>query len=105
MAKETLTAKVDAIVTAAMKQAEELIKAAVRDRMFKKPYPKTFIFAMGRCFWIDSQDRSTGSDHEGAKVPRRADIDEACEQFLESFGSMGWRIDRENGQLVERDNW
>jgi hypothetical protein len=70
VAKETLTSKVDSIVTTAMKQDEELIKSAVMDRMSKKPYPKTFIFAMGRCFWIDSQDRNTDYS-EGAKVPRR----------------------------------
>lgn len=105
MAKETLTSKVDAIVTAAREQAEALIKDAVRDRMSKQPYPKTFIFAMGEAFWVDSQDRSTGNDHEGAKVPRREDIDSACNQFLDSFGSMDWRIDREDGQLVERDHW
>jgi hypothetical protein len=60
---------------------------------------------MGTFFWIDSKDRSTSIDSEGAKVPRRADIDEACEQFLESFGAMSWRIDREGDHLVEMDNW
>jgi len=105
MAKETLTSKIDSIVTAAMKQAEDLIKTAVRDRMSKKPYPKSFIFAMGTHFWVDSQDRYTSSDSNEAKVPRREDIDLACQQFLDSFGSMCWRIDREDGQLVERDHW
>ena len=105
MAKETLSSKVGSVVTAARKQAEELIKAAVRHRMSKKPYPKSFIFAMGVHFWIDSEDRQTDFDSNGAKVPRREDIDLACQQFQDSFGSMGWRIDREDGQLVERDNW
>jgi hypothetical protein len=99
MAKETLETKVNAIVKEASERAEELIKEAVRHRMSKQPYPQGFIFAMGNAIWIDSHGEI--QDH----VARSEAIDRACGEFLDAFGSMGWRIDREDGVLIERTNW
>jgi len=51
MPKESLIVQIDAIINEASIKAEELIKAAVRHRMSKKPYPKSFVFAMGSNLW------------------------------------------------------
>jgi hypothetical protein len=57
MAKETLASKVETIVTSASKQAEDLIKQAVRDRMSKKPYPQGIHLRYGYVF-LDRLQRS-----------------------------------------------
>jgi hypothetical protein len=99
MAKETLESQVNNIVDEACKKAEELIKEAVRYRMSKKPYPQGFVFAMGAALWIDSHGEINGT------VSRTEDIDLACQAFQDAFGSIGWRIDRKDGVLVERTDW
>jgi len=57
---------------------------------------------MGSNLWIDSKGEMTG---HGGKVSRTEDIDLACEQFLETFGTMTWRIDRKDNELIERTCW
>lgn len=83
-------------------KSANLIKDAIRLRMTKRPYPKSFISAMGSTFFIDAQGNNRYLDNPMANTDK---IIQACEDHQDDFGSLGWRIDREDGKLVEADDW
>lgn len=104
MGSKNVLKEVEDIIAKASDRAEAAIKAAVRRRMTQNPRPGGFIFAMGSVLWFDSAGRMVepGVDPGFARTDS---IDAACEEFLDAFGSMTWRIDYVNGRLVERTNW
>ena len=75
-----------------------LIKGAIMNRMAKKPYPKSFVSAMGATFFVDAKNENRDIDKP---MPRTKDILLACEAHEEKFGTLGWRVDREGTELVE----
>lgn len=98
-----LVAQVDKIVAEAASRAEELIKVAVRKRMSQRPYPACFCFAMGGASWYRKvRDGRVEADD----VSHTKDIDDACDAYLDAFGTMTWRVDRgADGRLVESTMW
>src|SRR5208337_1661736 len=93
--------QIEQIIQEATAEAEKIIKIAVRQRMTQTPKPGGFLFAMGSAFWI----RDDGETAEYEEIPRTKDIQDACDEFLDTFGSMDWRIDYVDGKLVERTDW
>lgn len=94
-----LQEKILKIIVEGANQSEELIKDAVRKRMNSKPYPSHFSFAMGTYFW---SNKNGDIVHTFSRCDH---INRACEEHLGTYGTMTWRIDRENGELVERTLW
>jgi hypothetical protein len=97
----TVKDRVERIIASAASEAESEIKKAVLRRMVQVPRPGGFLFAMGSAFWI----RDDGENAEYGEIRNTEDIDIACDAFLDAFGSMMWRVDYVDGELVERTDW
>lgn len=83
-------------------RCEEALKNEIRRMLRMNPCLNGFIFAMGY-FCFDDKDGAFFDLHNSPKKYQKSL--QKCADFLASFGTMTWRIDAYNGELVERTEW